>query len=97
MSGINRKDFARWLAEQRSDATIVGIPRQSCDCPIARWLIARGEVDVEVSPGEVLIGSPVPTTYFLPPWALRFVAEVDAQPVQRITRKRALRVLEGEA
>ncbi len=88
----SREAFEKWLTPQAD--RVVGIPHDPCRCPLARFLRQRGWQAAKVGSRGVHLGSAfvfVP----LPPWAERFVADIDAFSTDRPTGATALAVLAG--
>ena len=89
---LTRKGFREWL-EGKLGETIVGYTRSSGWCPIAHYLRQAGVESPLVGENmfRVSLGKKKP----LPPWAILFVAKIDATPFN-ITARKALTVLDGK-
>ena len=89
---LTRNGFRKWLEGKPGDV-IVGYTRSSSWCPIVQHLRQAG-VESPLVGGNmfhVSTGKDKP----LPPWAVLFVAKIDATPFY-ITARQALAVLDGK-
>lgn len=96
---ISRGAFVRWLSTKKPDE-IVGLSRDSCGCPIARFHNEIGGVEITIFEDANRAGYIVDRGYSrhpLPFWAEVFVSKVDGDEGKNITASRALEVLGEDA
>lgn len=81
--------FRAWLRAQAEDRTFKA--RRACFCPLAKFLVDELGDKAAIGRSDVTAG---PQSADLPPWAARFVAEVDAAgDAAPITAARCLGIL----
>lgn len=96
---LTRRGFKGWL-EGQPPRTIVGRPRSSCDCPIARYLLRRGVPTVSVGRwvvGWISAGGGRWNLLPMPSWAMEFVKRTDQlkdKTVKGVTARESLKILE---
>lgn len=109
-STLKREDFIAWL-KSKHPRTKVGIICEADFCPLAKFLTQttgvhhrveedryyRAKVDSEGkilrTDGEILYD---PDGVVLPKWASAFILDVDDQPSDTISAKKALRLLSDD-
>lgn len=72
---LDRDKFKAWLESKPANA-VVGLSCQSCQCPVAEFLVAMGEGQVEVD--GLYYGSNAYRIWrSTPRWAAKFIDAVD--------------------